>query len=76
LFTNDSLFFREHLYIPTSDTNASGTSNVQNSKRLKPPDVSPIEEYATDDCNNFLKQIDSKIASARAQVIDSQDRSV
>lgn len=34
------------------------------------------EDHTTDDCNNFLSQIDNKIASARAQVIDSQDRSM
>lgn len=34
------------------------------------------EDHTTDDCNNFLNQIDNKIASARAQVIDSQDRSM
>jgi spore germination protein YaaH len=79
LFTNDSLFLREHLYIPTSDTNATGTVNLKNSKRLIPSNMSsidPIEEHNTDECNNFLNKIDGKIASARAQVIDSQDRSV
>lgn len=34
------------------------------------------EEHTIDDCNNFLNKIDNKIASARAQVIDSQDRSM
>jgi len=38
--------------------------------------IDPIEEHNTDECNNFLNKIDGKIASARAQVIDSQDRSV
>lgn len=77
LFTNDSLFLRKYLYIPTSDTNAVGTSNFQNSERSKSPNMLSIdEEHITDDCNNFLNKIDNKIASARAQVIDSQDRSV
>ena len=76
MFTNDSLFLREHLYIPTCDTNSSGTGNFQNVKRLQPSNISPIEEHNIDDCNNFLNKIDNKIASTRAQVIDSQDRSV
>lgn len=75
LFTNDSLFLREHLYIPASDTNAIGTSNIRNIMS-KQTNISPIEEHNIDDCNNFLSKIDNKIASARAQVIDSQDRSV
>nr|BAH71864.1 ACYPI003012 [Acyrthosiphon pisum] len=76
LFTNDSLFLREHLNIPTCDINATGTSNFQNDKRSKLPNISPIEEHNIDDCNNFLNKIDNKIASARAQVIDSQGRRV
>jgi len=66
---------REHLNIPTCDINATGTSNIQN-EGSKTPNISPIEEHNFDDCNNFLNKIDHKIASARAQVIDSQDRSV
>lgn len=76
LFTNDSLFLREHLYIPTCDINAIGTSDFQNNKKSRLPNISPIEEHNIDDCNNFLNKIDNKIASARAQVLDSQDRSV
>ncbi|KAL4107401.1 hypothetical protein QTP88_017745 [Uroleucon formosanum] len=76
LFTNDSLFLRKHLNIPTCDINATDTSNFQNDKRPKLPNISPIEEHNIDDCNNFLNKIDNKIASARAQVIDCQDRSV
>lgn len=77
LFANDSLFLREHLYIPCCDTNAAGTSSSINDKRLKSSSsMSPIEEHNIDDCNNFLDKIDNKIASARAQVIESQDRSV
>jgi len=67
---------REHLNIPTCNINATSTSNFQNDKRSKLPNISPIEEHNIDDCNNFLNKIDNKIASARAQVIDSQDRSV
>jgi len=67
---------REHLNIPTCDINATGTSNLENDKESKLPNISPIEEHNIDDCNNFLNKIDNKIASARAQVIDSQDRSV
>lgn len=70
------MFLREYLYIPTYDTNASGTGNFQNVKRLQPSNMSPIEEHNIDDCNNFLNKIDNKIANTRAQVIDSQDRSV
>uniref|UniRef100_A0A2S2PU86 LysM and putative peptidoglycan-binding domain-containing protein 2 n=1 Tax=Schizaphis graminum TaxID=13262 RepID=A0A2S2PU86_SCHGA len=76
LFTNDSLFLREHLNIPTCNINAIGTNNFQNDKGSKSSNISPIEEHNIDDCNNFLNKIDHKIASARAQVIDSQDRSV
>jgi len=70
------LFLRKYLNIPTCDINATGTSNFQHDKGSKPPSISPIEEHNIDDCNNFLNKIDNKIASARAQVIDSQDRSV
>ncbi|XP_050523243.1 lysM and putative peptidoglycan-binding domain-containing protein 1 [Daktulosphaira vitifoliae] len=75
LFTNDSLFLREHLYIPTGDVNATKNNNeiIKNNDELKSPSCN---EYNLDDCNNFLNKIDSKIASARAQVIESQDRSV
>lgn len=76
MFTNDSLFLREHLYIPTYDASATGSSNFQSNKQSKPSSISPIEEHNIDDCNNFLNKIDDRIASARAQVIDSQDRSV
>lgn len=75
MFTNDSLFLREHLYIPTGDINAISTSDFQN-KQSRPPNKSPIEEHNIDDCNNFLNKIDNKIACARAQILDSQDRSV
>ncbi|VVC27094.1 LysM domain [Cinara cedri] len=76
LFTNDSLFLREHLYIPTCDINGISTSNFQNNKQTRPSNISPIEEHSIDDCNHFLNKIDNKIASTRAQVLDSQDRSV
>ncbi|XP_050431522.1 lysM and putative peptidoglycan-binding domain-containing protein 2-like [Adelges cooleyi] len=75
LFANDSLFLREHLYVPTGNTNGEN-GNCLNDKQMKSSSsLSTLDEHCLDDCNNFLNKIDSKIASARAQVINSQDKS-
>ncbi|XP_050427423.1 lysM and putative peptidoglycan-binding domain-containing protein 1-like [Adelges cooleyi] len=74
LFANDSLFLREHLYVPTGNV-VVNAGNGNDRENIKSPPSDENNYYCREDCNNFLNKIDSKIASARAQVIDSQKRS-